>query len=122
MKSEEEKERDKNKPTTLLGQRIAHQERQPNDLGERTKVWENEHTRYVSVAGLGTALYTDRIKKVKAKAAPIPLADLPLTALTVAQLKVQCKDRNLKVSGCKADLVDRINEWEHHCGIGGEEE
>lgn len=56
---------------------------------------------------------------VPKKRVPIPQDSQPLTELTVAQLKQQCKANGLKVGGRKADLIDRLS---HYNAIIGEEE
>ena len=110
------------KPMSMPERTLQHRRNHPNDKGLRTtkKVLDNGDI-LIRRSGLGSALWTNETRK-KPKAAPLPLSTQPLTDLTVAQLKRECKDRGLKISGRKAELITRINEWEYHCGIGGEEE
>jgi len=57
---------------------------------------------------------------VPKKKVPKPHSSQPLTELTVAQLKQLCKGNGLKVGGRKADLIDRLSDY--NATQGGEEE
>ena len=99
---------------TLLERRKAHTERHPNDVGARVKKWTEagrRKKRFVKVAGLGTACYT-KVNSPRRR----------ISHTTVKELKEECKAMGLKVSGKKADLIERLDTYYAECELRGDDE